>query len=195
MSNDTIFQLRPGRSCGACTACCIEPTIDSPELKKPPGVRCPSCTGKGCAVYEARPAVCREYHCLWRMTLLDLGEEWRPDRSGVMVVPEERDIPPGFEPFGYRFDLIGPPSVGLWPAALTWDPLVILMATAVELNIPVFLGVPAPPGHTGRKMFMNYAMVAGAKAHNLQQLRDALIAAYQEGVHTPSPEIVFAEAV
>jgi hypothetical protein len=191
MSENPAFQLVPDRSCGSCTVCCRDPVIDVPELKKPPGVTCPNCTGKGCKIYDSRPKVCREYHCVWRMALLQLGDEWRPDRSGVVVVLETDDIPPGFEKYGYRFDLTGAPMTDFWPFVLAWEPLVVTIACAINLNIPVFLGVPGPEGHTGRRLFLNYAAAEAAAAKDNKAITDVLIAAYREGVATPSPKITF----
>jgi hypothetical protein len=60
------------------------PTIDDPELTKPSGVVCPNCSGTGCKIYASRPQTCRDFVCEWRrLTLLD--EDWRPDRSGVLI--------------------------------------------------------------------------------------------------------------
>jgi hypothetical protein len=51
------------------------------ELGKPPGVWCAHCQrSKGCAVYDARPAGCREFYCEWMLSD-KLGPEWKPDRA------------------------------------------------------------------------------------------------------------------
>lgn len=88
--------LIEGRECGECTACCVIPAIDDPQLTKPAGQACPNCiAGGGCAVYQARPETCRTYHCMWRH-LAALPDSWRPDRSGLMVtVSEEPGHVPG----------------------------------------------------------------------------------------------------
>lgn len=56
------------RDCTACGACCTAPDISA--LGKPLGVKCVNLgadTGAGCLcrVYEARPAVCRNYQPDW----------------------------------------------------------------------------------------------------------------------------------
>ena len=46
--------------CTRCGACCVAPDIAA--LDKPLGQRCPHLRGDNlCAVYEARPEVCRRY--------------------------------------------------------------------------------------------------------------------------------------
>lgn len=81
-----------GRSCGDCIACCVVPVIDTPELKKPEGVVCPNCTGQGCAIYNRRPSVCREFNCGWKR-IASMPAETRPDRSGIMITVESH-LPP-----------------------------------------------------------------------------------------------------
>ena len=77
-------ELVAGRDCGACTACCITPSIDNAEIQKISGVRCRHCVGNACDIYDTRPKVCRAFHCAWRY-LPALGENWRPDKSGVLA--------------------------------------------------------------------------------------------------------------
>jgi|SRR6185312_4095318 len=95
--SQTFYDLMFGppladRSCGDCIACCVTPLIDTPELKKPEGVVCPNCTGRGCAIYDRRPTVCREYNCGWKR-IASMPAETRPDRSGIMITVESH-LPP-----------------------------------------------------------------------------------------------------
>jgi len=51
------------------------------ELDKPPGIACAHLRApKGCAIYESRPAGCRDFYCEWRLSER-LGREWKPDRA------------------------------------------------------------------------------------------------------------------
>jgi len=76
------------RSCGSCSACCKVVRIEAEDLQKPAGVWCPNCRpGSGCAIYDRRPSVCRDYQCLWLDTRL-LPEAYRPDRLKVMFSAE-----------------------------------------------------------------------------------------------------------
>jgi hypothetical protein len=55
------------------------------EIAKPRGQECPHCKAEtGCTIYDTRPSACRSYMCRF---LLDdgLDENWRPDRSGIVV--------------------------------------------------------------------------------------------------------------
>lgn len=76
--------LIPGRECGECTVCCKVPPIADPALTKPAGVLCPNCIGNRCTIYLDRPQSCRDFFCQWRNLAL-LDENWRPDRSGVLI--------------------------------------------------------------------------------------------------------------
>lgn len=72
-----------GRSCGTCTLCCRLPDIEA--LAKPANAWCDHCLpDKGCTIYQHRPALCRDFLCLW-MTSPALGPEWEPARSRMMI--------------------------------------------------------------------------------------------------------------
>lgn len=75
--------IAPGRSCGTCSMCCKIARVD--YFKKPAGKWCEHCLiGKGCAIYETRPAVCRRFLCLWMMNP-ELPPVWKPDRSKMYL--------------------------------------------------------------------------------------------------------------
>ena len=82
------------RSCGSCTACCKVLRIDAPELQKPAGVWCPNCLpGKGCGIYDNRPAaICHDYKCLWLASQI-LPETARPEQLKVMFSMEPNPLP------------------------------------------------------------------------------------------------------
>jgi len=66
--------------------CCKVLAIEA--LAKPMNVWCPHCApGRGCKIYESRPAECRTFSCGW---LLDttIPEDWKPDRSKLVIFPE-----------------------------------------------------------------------------------------------------------
>jgi hypothetical protein len=67
--------------------CCKLLAID--EIEKPVNAWCPHCApGRGCKIYEQRPASCRAFTCRW---ILDPGmaDEWKPDRSKLVVIADE----------------------------------------------------------------------------------------------------------
>jgi hypothetical protein len=79
-------------SCGNCTVCCM--ALRVVEFDKPAGTLCQHCLpGKGCGIYQTRYDICRTFLCGWRM-VPQLGEAWRPDRSGVLILTQEKDQVP-----------------------------------------------------------------------------------------------------
>lgn len=144
-----MSDLVPGRDCGGCTVCCTALVVDTPEIQKAPGVTCKYCKG-GCAIYETRYPVCRDYHCAWRkLDILD--DSWRPDRSQVFTQFERDNIPPGFgTDFGIGLLLIGDPG---WTVRQDWFQQMV--ASGVMSDIAMFLCLPGPPGRQAVKMLLN----------------------------------------
>ena len=71
------------RACGSCSLCCKLLRIE--ELQKLPGDWCVHVLrGKGCGIYESRPAPCRSFLCYW-MLQPKLDDAWRPDRCGFLL--------------------------------------------------------------------------------------------------------------
>ena len=62
------------------------------EFEKAAGKLCASCVpGGGCAVYNARPQVCRDYECEWLMER-SLPVMLKPERIGaIMMVDPDTD--------------------------------------------------------------------------------------------------------
>ncbi|HJT44488.1 MAG TPA: hypothetical protein VJ750_13430 [Rhizomicrobium sp.] len=162
--------LIPGRECGECTACCVFPSINKPEIQKLSGARCRHCTGRGCAIYDSRPPVCRSYYCAWR-TVNIFGDDWRPDKSGVLPYVETEGIPDNF-----HFSA----GIGL---ALIGHPLKIVrqkyfqdfVVTGVMNSIPMFLSLPGPRGHLAATVWLNTEQMVEAVRRNA--VKDALEAA------------------
>ena len=74
----------PGRACGSCTMCCKVLHIE--EFSKPAGKLCASCVaGGGCAIYAARPQVCRDYECEWLMER-SLPVALKPEKVGTILM-------------------------------------------------------------------------------------------------------------
>ncbi len=138
--SDTLADLMFGpshddRPCGDCIACCVLPLIDTPELKKPEGVVCPNCTGKGCAIYDSRPGVCRTFNCAWKR-IPSMPPETRPDKLGVMFTLE-RHLPPRnvFEHLYFVGVATGDPRALESPAAKD------AVAMLSEGLLPVFISI------------------------------------------------------
>jgi hypothetical protein len=79
--------LAQARQCGSCSLCCK--VLGIAALEKPVGAWCTHCVqGRGCAIYDDRPAECRGFVCGW---LRDerLGDEWYPKRSKIVLTYEQ----------------------------------------------------------------------------------------------------------
>lgn len=60
-----------------------------PVLAKSAGIWCRHCApGRGCKIHPERPEACHAFFCRW---MLDPGmsEEWRPDRSKLVILADE----------------------------------------------------------------------------------------------------------
>lgn len=153
--------LKPlsGRECDGCTACCSFPPIHTAGLQKPANTLCLHCAeGQGCTVYEARPAICRGFFCGW-FFLEDLGPEWHPSRSGVVIRSESFDndtvtlLILELSAFLVSEDFAG--TVGAW----------------VEQDIGVEFERLGPPGHLPAKMRMNELLADAVVARDLREMQ------------------------
>ena len=164
--------LVPGRTCGACTVCCTAMAIDKPEIQKEAGVTCRHCVG-GCAIYQTRPALCRDYHCGWRQ-LPNLDDSWRPDKSGVFV-----ELEPVDGDTGLSLVLVGNP---LKTVRQPW--FIDFVATGVRGNVPLQLGIPGPRGHQGASLLLNTqemreaASISRARVKEILEKELKLLSAY-----------------
>lgn len=103
------------------------------ELAKPVGQWCAHCTpGKGCGIYERRPAECGDFVCQW-LADPDFPVEMRPDRVRIVFGPDATG-----RAFMARCDPAHPlawrkaPAFGLLKetARLTWNTNHTVLATA-----------------------------------------------------------------
>lgn len=141
--------LVEGRACGSCNVCCVALTINDAQLQKLPGHRCRHAQrDNSCGIYADRPRTCQEYYCGWR-ALKWVREGLRPDRSGVLV-----------QLYGTIAQETGEPRLGVMitllnGASLRAEGLAETVAAAVAADIPVYLSVPGPPGHTAGRARIN----------------------------------------
>ena len=88
---------RKGRSCGACTECCIRLEIESKpgfstrldtgeDIAKPAGVPCVYLGDAGCSIYAVRPAVCRQFACDWVLGEKNFAASDSPLETGILGV-------------------------------------------------------------------------------------------------------------
>ena len=165
---NTRMPLVQGRDCGSCTLCCTVLAIDTPEIQKPSRLTCRHCMGSGCAIYETRFPICRDYHCGWRM-LPNLNEDWRPDRSGVFIEMVEHQGPMGRGALAAVLMLTGNPlksireprfldQVGAW----------------LRSDFPVRLALAGPSGHEGYSILLNTPQMRAAAANARGEMRKGL---------------------
>jgi hypothetical protein len=76
----------PGRACSGCTLCCS--VLGIVELKKPVFKICKySVIGKGCKIYDMKPATCSGFLCTYR-TSASVPEYWHPKICGMVLHSE-----------------------------------------------------------------------------------------------------------
>jgi len=157
-------------SCGDCTVCCHSLWIK--ELDKPAGIYCKHCLpGKGCGIYETRFEICRSFLCGWRQ-VPQLGEAWRPDRSGILMMPQEVDKLPEEHRAsgpGINFVVLGGEKAILRPGFAEY------VATLVSRNVAVYLSADTP------KTLINQWLRPLAAEKNIPAVRTMLLHLY--GLH------------
>jgi hypothetical protein len=151
----------PGRECGTCTVCCYALPIDNKELQKLPGEVCVNCTGRGCRIYETRPRTCREFHCGW-WVLPQLGDDWRPDKSGVLITPQNENIPAHFVlREGIEFMVLAGED------AVRRLGFVETILTFVRREVATFIAIPGPTGYFATRVLVNEALKGHAARRDL----------------------------
>jgi hypothetical protein len=163
--------LVPGRECGACHACCTVFDIDDAPVHKPAGITCSNYNGHGCAIYTKRPGVCRAFHCQWRYeTMLD--ENWRPDRSGVVITTESIES-------GLRSGQ----AVGMLVfgdhAVVFDDGFAIFAATCIDRGHEVLLRVRRASGNRVPEARLSVFVGEAVSAGNLFGVKTGIREAYQ----------------
>ena len=148
-----------GRSCESCTACCSFAPIRTPELQKPANTLCRHCVeGSGCGVYDARPAVCRNFYCGW-FFLDELGPEWHPSLSGVVIRSES-----------FNNDTITILVLEL-TAFLVSEEFAGMVGGWIDAGIGVEFERVGPPGHLPAKMRMNELLEEAIAARDLREMQ------------------------
>lgn len=142
VANGAGLALVPGRDCGGCTVCCVDLRVDDPGLKKPAGTACPHLGTQGCTIYETRYAICRSWMCGWRLQP-ELDDNWRPDRSGVLLIPEPSSKA-GYASLGYKLQLAS-------RAALASPEVLNKLCGYVAAGTPLWLSLKGVP----TKVFLN----------------------------------------
>lgn len=127
------------KTCGPCQVCCVALKIKTPQLRKDAQTPCPHLVEKGCGIYESRPPVCRSFLCGWRL-MPELDASWRPDRSGVMLLPlSQAQTPKAYSATGHGWVFV----MSGGDKAIT-PRLGRLIAGMVARRVAVFLSAMTP---------------------------------------------------
>jgi hypothetical protein len=160
-----------GNSCGSCTVCCMALRVI--ELDKEAGSHCRHCLpGKGCGIYETRFEICRGFLCGWRL-VPQLGEGWRPDKSGILILTQEVDkLPEGYRTAGpgVNFVILGGEKAILRPGFADY------VTTLVRRNVAVYLSADTP------KTLINHYLVKQAEYRNIPAVTEMLLHIYHQHV-------------
>ena len=169
--------LVSGRECGECTACCVHLRIDTAELQKRADVACVNLVpAKGCAIHEARPQICRDWFCGWRMFDY-LPEDMRPDKSGIIVRVEGG---------GFVLNAIRSPQDYMSDAALN------LIGLAVANDVAIAVSTPGRPGHMPCRHRLNAYLATAVKARDKAAVKATVARIIEEGGRLPTePEPPF----
>lgn len=175
---DGRIDLVAGRACGACNACCTHLVIADVGIDKLPGALCGHWrAGSGCSIYETRPNVCRTYHCGWRC-LADLGEEWRPDRSGIMInFRSAPDQAPG--------EMIAHLLVVGGAEVAKSRHFAGLAASMVDGGTITHFVVPGAPGTPGQHVVLNPRIAGAVAAGSIEQVQRIIGDLYEALPATP----------
>ena len=159
------MEMVAGRSCGECSVCCVALNVDTLEFQKQPGVACAHlCTGGGCSIHATRYPICRAYHCAWRY-LGFLGDDWRPDKSGVLIEFQFEELPDHYPKRpGVRLTLVDRDKA---LRRSFFDTVAGLVAS----DVPIVLAAPGPPGHFPARAFLNDALKEAVLKRDLPQVQ------------------------
>ncbi|MBX9884465.1 MAG: hypothetical protein K2X68_05795 [Novosphingobium sp.] len=141
--------------------------IDDPELTKPSGIACQNCTTAGCGIYATRPQVCRDFICEWRR-LAYLDEDWRPDRSGVLITGR---ILPGEAGEEIRATVL---TVFANHDVIFDQGFATVVAIAVDNGREVFLGLPAADFDGVWELPLREFVASGVAAGSLAEVGEGI---------------------
>ena len=161
LSDNQDSNLVPGRECGECTSCCVFLLIEDGDFKKPADKACSHMVEKGgCKIYAERPSVCQSWHCAWRF-MGQLGDEWRPDRSGVLLRSDES---------GIIFQPIRDPK-----EVLTSASAIELIGGGVDQGVPMSMSIPTREGFRSFSVSLNEPLADAVNARSFPAIKDKLI--------------------
>ena len=170
--------FEPETSCGECVVCCEWLNIETEEFSKKAGILCQHCTGHGCGIYETRPSICRNFLCGWRV-IPALGPDWRPDKSGVIILMVEKDVPPQYTGAmtGFNFVVLGGTETIMRPGFAEY------LALLVSRKVAVYLSADTP------RTLINEYLAPLAARDDMEAVRKMLLHIY--GLHLQQRQTQF----
>jgi hypothetical protein len=143
------------------------------EIDKEAGRYCQHCLpGKGCGIYETRFEVCRGFLCGWRR-VPQLGEAWRPDKSGILMLTQEvAKLPEAYRAAGpgVNFMILGGEK------AILRSGFAEYVTTLVARNVAVYLSADTP------KSLINPYLAEQAASRNIPAVTEMLLHIYRQHV-------------
>jgi len=159
----------PSKSCGECNLCCTELPIETPELRKKAQTPCSHLTAKGCGIYATRFPICRQFLCGW-MLFPELDADWRPDRSGVLILQVPQiSIPKIYQPAGHGVQLL----ITGGEAAVTRPGFAEYVLEQVSRGVAVYMTATTP------RALLNEYLQPLAAAENLPAARRIILHLYR----------------
>lgn len=169
----------PNRECDECTACCQHLTIETTDLVKLPNVKCANLMENGgCGIYSTRPDPCRGWFCAWR-SLPELDDNWRPDKSGIMLEFSNEQFPGIFaKRVGFRFTIIDKEKAGRSIEVAKF------LKKQITNGVPCLLAFGIEPAQNPPVTFLNGTMRNAAAKPDpkeiLAELNKAIVACEQQ---------------
>ena len=173
--------LVAGRSCGDCHVCCYALRIDEPDMQKPAGAVCKFLDDHGCTIYERRFPTCRSWLCGWWFQP-ELGDQWRPDLCGVLLIPEVTPTP-GFNVMGYKIQLAS-------KEALASPEVLNKLCGFIAGGTPIYLSLEGQATKAFLNPVLSPLITAGdgtAITVSLGRLLRELSAAHAASAYSPGP--------
>jgi hypothetical protein len=151
LSTDNESHLVPDRECGECTACCVVLLIDDEDFKKPADQVCSN-----------------------------LMEEWRPDKSGVLLRSDEN---------GIIFQPIREPK-----EVLTSARAIELIGGGVAQGIPMSMSIPTQKGLRSYGMDLNEPLKTAVESRDLQAIQNKMVKLIDFSVAQETDRITLVES-
>lgn len=111
-----------------------------------------------------------------------MDETWRPDMSGIMMIPTDTPPPPGYH-FGVTLILTGSPDI------LRTDKFAGMLAGFVESETAVYLDVPQGVGLFSHRSFLNDQLAPAIAARDLPAVKALIWSCFEALVAKPAVKL------